>query len=356
MSYFRPEIDAMDGYTPGFQPKGAGYVKLNTNENPYPPSPRAVEAMRATIGDGLRKYPDPMADAFRAKAAEVLGTVPGRILCANGSDELLNMAIRSFCGEGGRIAFATPTYSLYDVLVRIQGAEPVAVDFPEDYGLPSDLARTGARLTLLCNPNAPSGTLIPPDQVAGLAAQVEGVLLVDEAYVDFADANCLGLVDRCPNVVVARSFSKSYSLAGLRFGYAVAQEPLIEGMAKVKDSYNVDAVAIAGATAALGDQEWLRRNVARIKATRARLSAGLEGLGFRCWPSQTNFVLARAPQPLSARELHDELFERKVLVRYFDAPRLDDCLRISVGSEEETDVLLGALETIVATAQASGDD
>jgi len=351
MSYFRKDIDAIAGYTPGFQPKEPGFVKLNTNENPYPPSPRAVEAMRAAVGDSLRKYPPPMSDAFRNAAARVLGTVPERILVGNGSDDVLNIAVRSFCDRGDPVAWPTPTYSLYDFLAALQGARPVRVDFPEDYSVPAGLASTGAKLTILANPNAPTGTMVAPEEVSALAGGLDGVLLVDEAYVDFADADCLALVERHPNVIVSRSFSKSYSLAGLRVGYAVAQEPLTEGMCKVKDSYDVDSVALAGATAAIEDQEWLRRNVDRIRATRGRMATALEEMGFRCMPSQANFVFARAPESIEAATLYKLLFERKVLVRYFDLPRVSDGLRITVGSDEEVDTLLAALEQILASVK-----
>ncbi len=348
MGYFRPDIERMKGYEPGFQPKEPGFIKLNTNENPYPPSPRVMEALRAALPEGLRKYPDPMADAFRRRAAEVLGTRPERILCGNGSDDLLNIAVRSLCAEGDPVAFPYPTYSLYDALAEIQGARTVAIAFPEDYSLPPGLAGNGARLTLLSNPNAPSGTLVPPEQVARLAESLPGVLLVDEAYVDFAERNCLALVERHDNVIVTRTLSKSYSLAGLRFGFAVAQEPLIEGMAKVKDSYNVSGLAVAGATAAIADQEWLKQSVRKIKAARERLTAGLREMGFTCWPSQTNFVLARVPEGQDAAGIFEDLFERKILVRYFDAPRLDDCLRISIGTDEQTDALLDAMADVIA--------
>jgi len=347
MSYFRVNIDAMDGYTPGFQPKEPGYIKLNTNESPYPPSPRVIEALKAACDERLRKYPDPMATAFRRQAAEVLGTVPERILCGNGSDDTLAMVLAAFCGEGDTVAMPYPTYSLYEVLIGIQGGRAAVVEWPEDFSMPPDLAGTGARLTMLCNPNAPSGTLLPPAQVAELARALDGVLLVDEAYVDFSETNCLGLVDEHENVIVARTLSKSYSLAGLRFGYVVAQEPLIEGLAKVKDSYNAGVLPIAGATAAIADQEWFRANVAKIRATRATLTTGLQERGFRCWPSQTNFVLARVPEGRTGRQVFEALFERKILVRYWDARRLDDCLRISVGTDEEIAALLDALDEIL---------
>jgi len=347
MGYFRPNIEAMAGYQPGFQPRQPGYIKLNTNENPYPPSPRVLKALRKACGDGLRKYPDPMAELLRRQAAHVFGTVPERILCGNGSDDLLNIAMRCFCSERDAAAFLYPTYGLYETLAVMQGARPVVVQYPEDYALPAELASTGARLTLVSNPNAPSGTFVAPAELARLAEGLDGVLLIDEAYVDFAEANCLDLVPRHENVIVTRTLSKSHSLAGLRVGFAVAQEPLIEGMTKVKDSYNLDALAIAGGAAAIADTEWLRQNVEKVKATRTRLTAALEQMGFRCWPSQANFVLARVPAGQDAAQIYERLFERKILVRYFPAPRLEDCLRIGIGTDEEMDALVAALAQVI---------
>jgi histidinol-phosphate aminotransferase len=348
MSYLRADIERMKGYTPGFQPKEAGFIKLNTNENPYPPSPKAVEAMREACGEGIRKYPDPLGEPFRDEAAGILGVQPECIICGFGSDDILTIAVRAFCDQGGTIAFPYPTYSLYEVLAQIQGARPVTVEFPSDYSLPVELADVGADLTFLTNPNAPSGTMLDPDAVQRLADSVDGVLLVDEAYVDFADLDCLNLASRCKNVVVSRTLSKSYSLAGLRFGYAVADEDLIAGMLKVKDSYNVSAPAVAGATAAIADRDHLQHNLERITQTRQKLLETLPELGFYCWPSQTNFVLARVPEGEDARRMFEELFERKILVRYFDLPRLDDCLRITVGTDEEISSLLTALENILS--------
>jgi histidinol-phosphate aminotransferase len=352
MSYFRPIIDEIDGYQPGYQPKAPGFVKLNTNENPYPPSPRALEAIRAACGEGLHKYPDPMAEKLRQEAAKVYGTVPERILCGNGSDDLLNIAVRSFCEKGDIVAFPHPTYDLYGTLAKIHGAQPVAVPFPPDYALPAELASTSARLTIVGNPNSPSATFVPPDHLAALAEALDGVLLIDEAYVDFAEVNCLDFVGRYDNVVVTRTLSKSHSLAGLRVGLAIAQERLIQGMGKVKDSYNLDALAIAGGAAAIADTDWLRQNVEKIKATRERLFAELQLMGFLCWPSQANFILARVPKGRNASDIYSRLFERKILIRYFDAPRLDDCLRISVGSDAETDALLTALAQILAGSRS----
>ena len=348
MSYARDNIRRMSGYTPGFQPREPGFVKLNTNENPYAPSPRAVEAMREACGESIRKYPDPLADRFREAAAKLHGVDPQQVLCGFGSDDLLTIAVRTFCGEGDTLAFPRPSYSLYEVLAQIQGAQPKGVEFPEDYSMPPGLADAGAALTMLPNPNAPSATMLPPEAVEQLARALDGVLLVDEAYVDFADRDCVGVMKSCSNVVVTRTFSKSYSLAGLRFGYALASAKLVAEMVKVKDSYNVSAPAIAGATAAIEDQAHLEQNVTRIRATRARLIEALDGLGCRCRPSQANFVLARVPDGRGAQDVFNRLFERKILVRYFDLPRLDDCLRITVGTDEQIDTLLGALGEILA--------
>jgi len=351
MSVFRPEIEEMEGYTPGFQPPEGEYIKLNTNENPYPPSPSALDALRNACGEDLRKYPDPMTAECRRVVAEREGARPQNVLCGNGSDDLLNMAIRAICPEDQAVAYPRPSYSLYSVLGRIRGARVETVEFPDDYSLPRrELARTGARLVLVPNPNSPSGTMLPPAEMGRLAEELEGVLLIDEAYADFADTDCMALALRHENVIVTRSLSKSYSLAGLRFGYAVASERLIEGLAKVKDSYNVSRLAAAGAAAALRDDEWMKKNVQQVRRTRERLVEGLHEMDFHCWPSSTNFVLTRPPEEWNAGELHEELFGRKILVRYFDTPRLRDCLRITVGTDEEIDALLDELRDICLTA------
>lgn len=347
MPYVRDNIARMKGYMPGFQPKGSGYIKLNTNENPYPPSPQAISAMQEACGEGIRKYPDPFAEDFRQKAAELFNIDPNGIICGFGSDDILTICIRTFCDPGDTIAFPYPSYSLYEVLAQIQDVRPMSVEFPEDYSTPEGLFNISASLTFLANPNSPSGTQIPPKAVEKLAHSVDGVLLIDEAYVDFAAENCASLVNRCRNVVVTRTFSKAYSLAGLRFGYAMGDEALISEMMKVKDSYNVSAPGIAGATAALEDQGWLQKNVEKIQGTRRRLLGELEQLGFYCWPSQANFVLAKVLDGYPASQLHQDLFKNKILVRYFDLPRLDDCLRITIGTDEEIDRLLDVLRELV---------
>ncbi len=265
MSYFRPDIDELHGYTPGEQPQAGKFIKLNTNENPYPPSPAVARAIQAVLERGLARYPDPLATGFRERAAAVLGVDPDWILCGNGSDEILTLATRAFVAQGDLLRLPHPSYILYKTLAEIQGARSEEVSFARDWSLPDTFAAQaeGLRLAFLPNPNSPSGTLLSPARVLELAERLPCPLLVDEAYVDFADTNCLNLVAQNEKVLVSRTLSKSYALAGLRFGYLVAQPQIIAGLRKVKDSYNCDALSIAAATAAIDDQAWLATNRAR---------------------------------------------------------------------------------------------
>ncbi|MFA5252852.1 MAG: aminotransferase class I/II-fold pyridoxal phosphate-dependent enzyme, partial [Phycisphaerae bacterium] len=236
MGYFRENVEGAKGYEPGFQPKDSNVVKLNTNENPYPPSPMAMKVLSEISLEQLRRYPDPMGSAFRQAAAEINGVQPDYIMCCNGGDELLKMAIQAFCDENRPVAYPVPTYSLYPVLAKLQNCKAIEIPFDKEFNLPAKLAGTGAALTIICNPNAPSGSFINADELASLADETDGVLLIDEAYVDFAGGNCTALVKDFDNVIILRSMSKGYSLAGLRFGYAIARPDLITGLIKLKDS------------------------------------------------------------------------------------------------------------------------
>jgi len=349
--YFRPAVDAMTGYVPGFQPKGADLIKLNTNENPYPPSPAVAEAIRTEL-DRLRLYPDPTADAAREEVAKLWDVAIDNVIIGNGSDELLTLAIRAFVDAGQTVSFPSPTYSLYEVLVDIQGGVNAPVDFPEDWSLPATLFANGSPLTILSNPNSPTGTMIPPEEVCRLAEGLDGVLLVDEAYVDFAETDCMLLVKQHPNAIVTRTLSKSYSLAGLRFGYAVASKPMIAGLMKIKDSYNVDRLAIAAGAAALADQAHMLANAGKVEATRARLVTELAGLGFETLPTQANFILTRPPEGLTAKDYFDALWERRILIRWLDTPRVRDRVRISIGSNTEIDRLLEETRDILGRDRA----
>jgi histidinol-phosphate aminotransferase len=349
VGYLRKNIEAMAGYTPGEQPApGDRVIKLNTNENPYPPSPRVVEAVRALDPDRLRRYPDPMANRVRDLVGRMFGVRRENVLCGNGSDELLTLVTRAFVGPGERMAYPTPTYSLYPVLAEIEGAVALEIPTLDNFATPLEaLTLADARLLILCNPNAPTGVFTPPEAVADLADRFKGVVVVDEAYVDFAPTDCMRLATERPNVLVLRTLSKSYSLAGLRFGYAVGAAPLIAGLEKVKDSYNVDAISIELALAALGDQAWMQTHVAKIRSQREHLAAGLAELGFEVTPSEANFILARAPGG-KAEDLYKALKARGILVRYWNLPRLADKLRITVGTPAENDALLSALRALVS--------
>ena len=333
-------------YVPGEQPPiGARVTKLNTNENPYPPAPGVLEAMRQGVAESLRLYPDPDATALRRRAAAAYGLPLDAILVGNGSDELLSLLVRAVVDPGGSVAYPVPTYSLYRTLVALQDARAVEVPYPDDWSVPPGLARAGAPLTLLCNPNAPSGTFVPIAAVAELARAVRGVLVVDEAYVDFAADHALRLLAEHPNVVVLRTLSKSFSLAGLRVGLAFGHPEVIDGLRTVKDSYNVSRLTQLGAEAALADLVAMQRNADRIRATRTVLTTGLERLGFTVPPSEANFVLAcrpgRSMAPVAAA-----LAARGILVRHFAVPGLDDALRITVGTDEEVAALLVALAEV----------
>ncbi len=345
MAYFRETIEQMAGYTPGFQPKSADVVKLNTNENPYPPSPTVLRVMASLTAEHLRRYPDPMGDAFRRAAAEVLGVQPDNILCTNGGDDLLNVCIRACCDGQRPLAYANPTYSLYPVLAQLHGCEVIEVERDANGGL-EKLAEADAALTIVCNPNAPTCELLAVDALADLASRLSGVLLVDEAYVDFAEDNAVRLVREFDNVVLLRSMSKGYSLAGMRFGFAVAGSRMMEGLLKCKDSYPVDAAAIAAATAAMSDQAYFQANVEKIKIERGRLAEQLTGLGFEVPASHTNFLLVRSVQK-PAKDVYTALVERNIFVRYFELPGLDDKLRITVGTPGQNNKLLDALKEIL---------
>ncbi|MEP0842064.1 MAG: histidinol-phosphate transaminase [Phycisphaerae bacterium] len=343
MSYFRPNIEALEGYTPGEQPDDPSVIKLNTNENPYPPSPAVMQAVAAMSPEQLRRYPDPRGNRFRDAAARVFGVGRENVICGNGMDDILNMTVRAFSGPEAALVYPTPTYTLYAVLAAIEASIVREVPFPPDFSLPLEgLVRARGRVTYLANPNSPTGTFVPAEQVGKLADALDGVLCIDEAYVDFAEEDCLDLARTRPNVLVMRTLSKGYSLAGLRFGFAIGDEALIRGLMKVKDSYNVDAIAIAAAAAALEDQAHREQTRRKVIAERERLAAALAGLGLPALPSRSNFLLAACTRP-SARQLYEALKARRILVRYFNQPGIDDKLRITVGTPEQNDALIAAL-------------
>jgi histidinol-phosphate aminotransferase len=349
MFYFRDNIEAMAGYVPGEQPApGEKVIKINTNENPYPPSPAAIKVLHEFDGELLRRYSHPTARAFRQAVAGVLGFPEDWVLPGNGSDDLLTMIFRA-CAEPGRAAaYPMPTYTLYRTLAQIQRAPTAEVPFDEDFHLPvAELAAAGAPVTLVANPNAPSGTGFATAELDDLAARVAGLLVIDEAYVDFAGQNAMELARRRENVIVLRTLSKGYSMAGLRLGFGVARPAILEQLMKVKDSYNVDAVACAVGAAAFADQAYHDECVEKVKASRGRLAAELAAMGFRVWPSEANFLLARPPGG-GAQRLYECLKRRGILIRYFQQPTLTDKVRISIGMDRQHETLVRAIGEILA--------
>ena len=342
----RDGVRAMAGYTPGEQPRSDGILKLNTNENPYPPSPGVFEALRELLTpERMRKYPDPTGREFRETAGRVLGVDPEGIVIGNGSDDILTILTRCFVPEGGLIASPTPSYTLYRTLAQIQHARFETVPFTEDWKLPQRWPLRDADLTFIPNPNSPSGTSVSLDEIARVANAVKGPLVLDEAYADFAETNGLELA-RSGLVIVTRSFSKTYSLAGMRFGFAVTDPVTARELGKVKDSYNCDVLSQAAATAAIADQDYLAKVRAKILATRTRLGTELSGLGFAVTPSEANFVWCRRPEG-GHEHIYRELKDRGVLIRYMKYDGYGDGLRITVGTDEETDRLLTELREIL---------
>jgi histidinol-phosphate aminotransferase len=341
----RRSVDAMSGYVPGEQPREPGIIKLNTNENPYPPSPGVARVLRQASADVLRLYPDPVSSRLCERIAEIHGARPEQVFVANGSDEILGLCARAFVERDGAAGWFEPSYSLYPVLAQIEGIAGRPVELGPDFEW-RDPESCGASLFYLTNPNAPTGMLHPEDAVRAFCARFPGVVLIDEAYVDFAPRSLMDLALSSDRVLVARTLSKSYSLAGLRLGYAVGPAPLVAAMLKIKDSYNVDRLTQELALAALNDLDSMRANAARIVATRDRTAEALAAMGFRVCPSATNFLWIR-PSRRAAGDVFRDLRTRAILVRHFDMPRTADWLRVTVGTDADMDRFLAAVREVV---------
>ena len=348
MKYGRKMLETVAGYVPGEQPSDLNVIKLNTNENPYPPSPRVLEAVHALGTEALRRYPDPTACAFRQACVERYG-LPGLdwIIAGNGMDELLSLVIRTFVDPDEKVLAPYPTYSLYEVLCRLHGCEMLSVDLDDRFQLPETFYGVPAKLCLLARPNAPSGVSVPRADVERLCQTFPGIVVIDEAYVDFGDDHCMDFPQRFENAVVMRTFSKSFSLAGMRIGIAVARPEIINEFMKVKDSYNMSALSEAAALAAIEDYAYMRENAERVRATRARLHEALTAMGFDIPPSQSNFLLARWNGTPTARDIFEALKDRGIYVRYFAHRGLENALRITVGTDEQCGALVRALAEII---------
>ena len=346
----RPSVLSLEAYVPGEQRPVPGLVKLNTNENPYPPSPAVARTLADFPAAALGRYPDPTCAALRRRIAEIHGCSPDNVFVGNGSDEVLRLATRAFTVPGGSVATFDPSYSLYPVLAAAEELStrrvPLAPGFAWADPTPADLA--DATLFFLTNPNAPTGVLYPRKSIQTFCERFQGTVLIDEAYADFATGPDSGswasYAAASANVLVCRTLSKSHSLAGLRLGYLVGPRPLIDAMNKLKDSYNVDALAQAIALAALSDLAPMQANTDRIRATREATRAALEARGWTVVPSHSNFLFA-APPPTapSAAELFQALRDKNILVRYFPGPRTGTHLRITIGTDNQMAALLAAL-------------
>jgi histidinol-phosphate aminotransferase len=363
-SLVHPLIRKLHGYVPGEQPKIKGLIKLNTNENPYPPAPEVLKTIRAATDDRLRLYPNPTAEGLRRKLAEFHKCDPENIIVGNGSDELLALAVRAFveprrAGTSTKqesrstVQFFEPSYSLYPVLADMHGALKNVVPLDRNFALPDlGVLKQGKRwdfdaaLTLITTPNAPSGTAYSTSALERLGRNQKGVVVLDEAYVDFADENAFELALRSPHVLVARTFSKAYSLCFLRVGYFVGHPVLISALQRIRDSYNVNGLGQVAAEATLEHLAYYRANFKRIRATRSRVSQALRDLGFSVLPSQTNFILARPPR-CPAEVWLEKLRQRKILVRWFSYPSVKEYLRITIGTDEEVDALIRAVCSIL---------
>ncbi len=352
-------VQKLEAYTPGEQPRSRRVVKLNTNENPYPPSPKCAEALKTFDLDDLRRYPDPVFNRLRAEIARQNGTTIDRVFVGNGSDEILTLLARAFVEDGEAIGSLDPSYSLYKTLAAIRNVKWIGWNpLSTPHSQPRHCERSAAistpnsptplSLFLWTNPNAPTGAFAEPKTIAAFAKSFPGVVVVDEAYADFARGNCMSLATapKNKNVLVMRTFSKSYSLAGLRVGWCVGPADLIAALYKVKDSYNVDAVAQAVALAALKDRAYHRKIVAKVLKTRATFASALRARGWDVPPSDTNFVFARPPAPFAAADVFDALRARKVFARYFPGEKTGDRLRITIGTDADMKTCLAAIDAV----------
>lgn len=337
-SFIRNSVERMTGYVPGEQPKEPGLIKLNTNENPYPPSPRIAEYVKALDVNTLRLYPDPVSSGLRARIAELHDCAVDNVFVGNGSDEVLALCTRAFVENDGSIGCFDPSYSLYPVLAEIREVELRPVELGPDFGwsMPADFK---SDLFFLTNPNAPTSLQYERGAVYDFCRQFDGVVLIDEAYVDFASYNCVDIALELPNVIIARTLSKSFSLAGLRVGYAIGSGELIDALYTIKDSYNLDRISQEIARIALEDIDYMRSNVEKVKKTRAKMTRALESMGFKVYSSETNFLWVECKSE-SAEQFFKRMRDGKVLLRYFPGGRTGGFVRITVGTDEQADVFL----------------
>jgi histidinol-phosphate aminotransferase len=347
-SFLKKALQGFEPYVPGEQPPDEeGWVKLNTNESPLPPSPKVIDAIKAAAGDSLRLYPSPTAAPARAAIAAHFDLEPSWVAVGNGGDDLIELCFRAFAGKGDHVAFPTPTYPLFEPLCKIHEAVPAPHPCAEGWTWPKELTEDRAPLKFIVNPNSPTGTWAPEAAVEDVVANARGVVVLDEAYVDFAPESCAGLLERSRNLLILRTFSKSYALAGMRIGFALGDPELIAALDSVKDSYNVDRLAIVAAVAAIEDDSHHRAIVDHVVAERAWLAEQLKALRFEVAPSAANFLFVQPPPGSSAPAVADALRERQILIRHYDREPIAGWFRITIGTRAQHEKLLGALKDIL---------
>lgn len=347
-SYWSPLVHSLDPYIPGEQPRVDGLIKLNTNENPYPPGPGVAQLLQQpATAERLRLYPDPNSQSFKDAITEHLGLKPGQVFVGNGSDDVLAMVFMGLLKQARPILFPDITYSFYPVYCQLFGVEYQTIPLADDFSLDLDAYTSDNGGIIFANPNAPTGLALTLDQIeAVLQRNTQSVVVVDEAYVDFGAESAVALVDRYPNLLVVQTLSKSRSLAGMRLGFAAGQVHLIDALNRVKNSFNpypIDRIAEAVGCVAVQDVGYFEACCQQIMATREATTDALVGLGFEVLPSKTNFIFARPPAGLAAADLADRLRQDKVLIRYFNKPRIDGYVRISIGTDEQMDTLLSLI-------------
>ena len=344
------KLRQIDPYVPGEQPKLKNFIKLNANENPYPPSPKAIEAIKNFNGSSLKLYPDSNATKLKESLAKYHGVKKENIFLGNGSDDLLAIAFMSFFNSDKPVLFPDITYTFYKVWCSLFSIPYENPALKEDFSIDADDYKKPNGGVIIPSPNAPTGLFQGLDFIRKiLENNPDSIVIIDEAYVDFGAESALPLLKEFGNLVIARTFSKSRSMAGLRIGYAVASEELINTMEAVKNSYNsytVDAITIEAATASVEDDEYFLETTAKVIATRERTSEELKNLGFNVYPSKTNFVLAEHNEK-SAKFIFEALKEKNIFIRYFSLPRIDNCLRITIGTDEEMDAMINAMKEIL---------
>ena len=347
-SFLKKALRGFEPYVPGEQPADReDWVKLNTNESPLPPSPNVIEAIKAAADESLRLYPSPTAAPARAAIATHFDLRPSQVALGNGGDELIEMCFRAFAGKGDHVAYPTPTYSLFEPLCQIHETVPTPFATAEGWTWTAELADDHAPLKFIVNPNSPTGTWSPEAAVEDVVAKSRGVVVLDEAYVDFAPESCIGLLGKHRNLLILRTLSKSYALAGMRIGFALGDPGLIAALDSVKYSYNMDRLAIVAAVAAIHDQDHHRKIVEHVVAERAWLVERLRESRFEVAPSAANFVFAQPPPGSSAGAVADALREQRILVRHYDREPIAGWLRITIGTRDQHERLLEALKEIL---------